>query len=172
MFFESKQQREKKTKHVHFLLIRKTLLHVLLKSSIHFYFCKFETLQLGHTSSEPVGFVCVCVGWEVGLVGLSFSLSRAQGRLHCAPRSAVPQHLLHPHPRHSADFKAPNEATVLGACPGEGRSRVLFPEQGCRAGTDGLPLLLCANLPAPSLHSCQGNRWGGTAQSTATAYSV
>lgn len=118
MFFESKQQREKKTKHVHFLLIRKTLLHVLLKSSIHFYFCKYETLQLGHTSSEPIGFVCVCVGWEVGLVGLSFSLSWAQGRLHCAPRSAVPQHLLHPHPRHSADFKAPNEAAVLGACPG------------------------------------------------------
>ena len=167
MFFESKQQREKKTKHVHFLLIRKTLLHVLLKSSIHFYFCKYETLQLGHTSSEPVGFVCVCVGWEVGPVGLSFSLSRAQGRARtCASWSCCP-----PTPGTLLTSKLLMRPQCWGPARGA-RSRVLFPEQGCRAGTDGLPLLLCANLPAPSLHSCQGNRWGGTAQSTATAYSV
>lgn len=55
MFFETKQQSKRKKK-VHFLLIRKMLLHVLLKTRIHFYLCKFLYLQFGHESSAPISF--------------------------------------------------------------------------------------------------------------------
>lgn len=32
------------------------LLHVLLKTRIHFYLCKYKSLQFGHESSAPVSF--------------------------------------------------------------------------------------------------------------------
>lgn len=55
MFFETKQQ-SKREKKVHFLLNRKMLLHVLLKTRIHFYLCKYKNLQFGRESSVPISF--------------------------------------------------------------------------------------------------------------------
>lgn len=61
-----------------------------------------------------------------------------------------------------AGCRAPRQAAVPGGCPrGSGSSLFLF-EHG--AGTDGLPLLSCANLQARRLHSCLGNHWGVTVQ--------
>lgn len=41
-----------------------------------------------------------------------------------------------------------------------------------RTDTDGLALLSHANLPVQRLHSCLGNHWGLTVQSTATSNTV
>lgn len=67
-----------------------------------------------------------------------------------------------------AGFKAPRKAVVPGACPGGvgGAPCFRLSTAAHGAGTDGLPLLSCANLQARRLHSCLGNHWGVTVQST------
>lgn len=56
MVFETKQGSKRGNKNVHFLLIMKTLPHVLLQNRIHFYLCKYKNVQSGHNSSVPMSF--------------------------------------------------------------------------------------------------------------------
>lgn len=68
MVFETKQGSKRGNKNVHFLLIRKTLLHALLQNRIHFYLCKYKHVQFGRTSSVPMSFKqALTIAGRVGL---------------------------------------------------------------------------------------------------------